>query len=329
MSKLTYKLEGYKKEITTQETENIKLFKNYIQDFFNKFSTQNINKLMSITLEDLIENSLILANPSHVSHTMRIFNKYKEYLSSNYYEFTLPLVYYFNTNSLRIMHQNLKKNYQNKTFFHYLAIIAASSEISIDDILSLLVKLDDNPLIAQELSTIFSNLSYNKMEEAHSCYKILTDINKLFLINNISPEEAQNIFNLLVKDNNRLITDIIKYLNDLFEEFNNKLKELEKSLKEKLKFNAKIDELITKLNKTQEIKNIDEIMSLCPNDTIKNIVLDYIIDNNSIYYKELISKVTLLETNTDNNLTNLFQMYNYNYALLTMSEKHLLYRTLK
>ncbi len=320
MSKLIiWQLENLKKDISNEEQQNIQTLKKSHQEFFNNYPSHNFNKLMKITFADLIKNALILHNYYDVTKTLELYNKYASYLNSK--EYLKLLLIYINEPNLKTIYNNFKEDSEKPNkYLKKIELITEQYEIEASKYFTLFNDFNNNSKMEQDLISIFKDISYDELNNILIFIIYIKTFKSFMPENLLSNKENQILFQTNIKE----INYINNFMDKISLEYTTKIKELSHELKEKLKFNTKIDDLIKELKNSQEIKNIDYLMTVCPNTAIKNLVLDYVINHNKKYYQELITKITDLETNNDSNLTNLFQIYNYDYSLLNTDEKIIL-----
>lgn len=173
--------------------------------------------------------------------------------------------------------------------------------------------------ISSEISKFSIRNNGEETKDLMLCVKYAVDL----------PDKARAILGLI----NYIDEDILKILMELaafipFIDFNkfisayqNIVKKYKSHERSRQKALNKLDELIAKLSIEGEINLIEKIIELCPNETLKSAVLDYIISHNAAYYQNLSSEYTKIKANSPESLRNLLALYGYNYDELQSNEK--------
>lgn len=91
--------------------------------------------------------------------------------------------------------------------------------------------------------------------------------------------------------------------------------------KSREKFNKNIDRLKELLDTQSEITGIDELLNLCPNDEVRNVVIDYIHEHNKRIYLSLGQEYEQFKNTNDQFLTLLFRKYGFDYERLSKEER--------
>lgn len=316
-----------------EEKRLIKELKDYFNIFYRKVSNKSVNNIIKLTDKEIILALIILRNPTKIKEIIALINKYPElFPKDNYDEIIGIIITYYKDEFLRHeIDKCLKKSLTNQIFgkrnlmnlFHYLGLPPKSCE-------KFYLFTERHPNALRELRIVFESF---EPQDNNMCILLIQTIidfkeivedednkefaaslskkgRKMFKKFIMSEEEAQAI-----KD----ATDI--YFERIDSLYNNFVREYEQKEKERKKQNKSIAELKRLLDVDGEIKNIDNILSLCWNAEIKEKVIDYILAYNKQIYIRLVEEFERTRQNSDENLTKLFNQYGFNYETLDSEER--------
>lgn len=315
------------KQINKDDDLEVKVqdFKNYFSEFFSKFTLKNIYKLADISDKDILTAAFIVCNPMNTKEVLDLINKYPILLDEEYITLISIFSLYYNDeyfkedidNCLSFNKRQRDKKI-NKLFSKYeLPRFIKSSFIEF---------LNKYPNTFDDLGVIFKNFKFElnnicvcflRAKDEFNC--IIKSVKGRELVDSL-PSEMKKIFKKeflpQIEESNNLIETANKYLDFLNTNYNKFTKECEVKEKERRRFNKNINLLINMLDTTNEIKDIDNILKLCPDAKSVSLVVDYIISHNKEIYLDLASKYDKARVNNDENLSLLFNRYGFSYDIL-------------
>ena len=311
---LITELETISTSISPDETKNLEAFKNYYQDFFKTHNITDPKALASNSFKDIIVSAFLVLYPNKTCYILDLVSKYPA-IFTNEEDFKECFLYIFKYQKYPELHR------KNNNFIGLLDITAKISLIAAKH-------KEDVEVLTKSVGYVSNN------KELYDDIKDLIPTNPSFILNAThfyeylklcsdiienSPFNYNEAKNYLIKMK-ELNFEIASFYDIIYSIHSKTIKEFDKKVKEAKKQNKKILELISNLTIDGEIKNIDHLMALCPNEDIKNKVVDYVLEHNEECYKTLVAKLESLKTNNKANLTRLFAKYNYDYNML--DEEH-------
>lgn len=325
-------LDSKHKKINQEYTNRIIDLKNYFENFFQNYPQNDINIIANMPEKEIILPLIILSNPLKLQEILKALEKYPNIFKNNEYTHLFgALTLYYNKEEVR----NLVAKCESLNPLIYIPatidlgsiLVMSGLKPSECDIPSF---FKDNPNAKKDLEIVFKDFSsefhnnggylidgirrYNESDEFEDKQAFLD-----FL-----PRERKRKYKKIVGVTNKkefLLKRIRTYYTFLNTKLQAIIKNFEKKQNEVTKYNQNIDEIKELLNTDKEIKNIDNIIKLCATDDIKEVVIDYIIAHNKKLYEELIKNYEHARHNSDENLSNLFKKYGFNYDILSYSDK--------
>ncbi len=312
-------LNNYKQDVKYKE-DNLIAFKSYFKEFLAKYDALNILMLLNNNLEETIDALVVLANFTDIKKTCTILEKYKPFMNKDikYDTFLLTFIYFINDEALQGFYITAKDINYDLT----IKIMTNLKEYAdILETIKILWQAFNIPGLKKDLTTILKDIPTSWLTNRREFIGDINEIRDAKSKLNRNDEDIRVFYETVKRNEVSALDNITKFIYFLKTESDKKSKNLATEIRSIKKNNEKIDKLIKLLSVDGEIKNIDEILNLIPNETVKPQILDYIINHNKVYYENLLQKLEELEANTDTNLKRLFAKYNYEYEVLTKGEK--------
>lgn len=330
-------LETKKIDEDKEKSELIQEIKEYFDEFYKKYPSKNLEKLCTLSDIELFATILIANNPMKIEKVLEVLTDYPELFPNGHYDALFSFVIeYFNS-------EYLFEVVNNCMSINFFKAVKGTAE------LNKFLEERKNLLKSDKIFAFFNKHSsyYDDLEDIFSDFDPdYHNIGISFLDARLNymhsgmDDESRRIYESMPRDVKRMnksevlqfnkperdyfIEAINNYFGLISRKVNEFTSEYDKSEKARKKHNKNIDELKRVLNNPNEIKDIGSILKLCPNDKIKNAVLDFINKHNKEIYLELLKEYEKTKQNTDENLSILFAKYNFNYDSYSLKDKEII-----
>ena len=321
---LFYLIEALKLEKNDEKLENIKVFKEYFQDFFRKYPARDFFKNWDISFEDLIFSLVLISNPFEAKECLKMLHKYQNIVFDFKHsdELAILLNYVNNDEFYQLVRDlNSKNIFVRISALNRFETVGQRSNISLEEIQSFLYFLHDNPTLVSDVVPFLTKISTDVWDKSYYFYTSLLAFRDVFMELEMKKSAINRTLKKMIDDQDESVMMVINYSDYLYSSYSQALKDVNKELKEINKNNKSLDELIRLLNVDGEIKNIDYLLSLCPNLNIQELVVDYVISVNQKYNDRLWEQYQDLKVNSDENIERLLEQYGYDYALYSEEER--------
>lgn len=305
--------------------ENVAAYKKYFETYFIKYPFKDYYSLSKLSYEDLIFSFILINNPYDFNKCISVLEKYKDKLfrETNLGVFLVLLNYVFDK-KFKKMVDDLVSDYSmiRDSAISYCTLLSSKIGCSINDFFSFSDLIVKKPSLVNDLRPyLFKPGLVPLFVKALNYFNSLKRIKTLFESPGLTQKAIISAIKELEKEKAVIIEDISYYGNYLYEKYNQIVRDVNKEVKRINAKNKALDELIKLLNVNGEFTNIDCILELCPNEEIKALVIDYIIENNRQYNLLLLRDYEDFKYNSDENLTRLFKEYGYQYDIYSVEEK--------
>lgn len=330
-------LEAQKIDEDKEKSELVQEIKEHFDEFYKRYPSKNLEKLCTLSDIELFATIIIANNPLKIEKVLEVLIDYPELFPDGDYCALFSFVLeYFNSEYLF----DVVNNCMSINFFKAVKGIAElnkfleerKSILKSDKIFDFFRKHSSS---LADLEDIFSDFD----PDYHNIGISFLDARLNYMRSGMY-DESRRIYESMPRDikrmskavffqfnkpeRDRFIEAINNYFGLISRKVNEFTNEYDKSEKARKKHNKNIDELKRVLNNPNEIKDIDSILKLCPNDKIKNAVLDFINKHNKEIYLELLKEYEKTKQNTDENLSILFTKYNFNYDSYSLKDKEII-----
>lgn len=327
-------LETQKIDEDKEKSELVQEIKEHFDEFYKRYPSKNLEKLCTLSDIELFATIIIANNPLKIEKVLEVLIDYPELFPDGDYSALFSFVLeYFNSEYLF----DVVNNCMSINFFKAVKGIAElnkfleerKSILKSDKIFDFFRKHSSS---LADLEDIFSDFD----PDYYNIGILFLDARFKFMHSGMY-DESRRIYESMPRDikrmskavffqfnkpeRDRFIEAINNYFGLISRKVNEFTNEYDKSEKARKKHNKNIDELKRVLNNPNEIKDIDSILKLCPNDKIKNAVLDFINKHNKEIYLELLKEYEKTKQNTDENLSILFTKYNFNYDSYSLKDR--------
>lgn len=317
-TELLYLIETLKLEKNESRLANIKVFQEYFQEFFKKYPARDFIKISEISFLDIICSLILIRNPYQAKECLCVCQQYQDIIFNfDYYSELLLLLNYVNNDSFRELVGDINsKNFLVKmNALNSFEKLCKREDFSWDKAQSFLQILHDYPNLILDVEPYLINISPDVWNNASDFYNSILAFKEVYHAIKIRKDDVDRAIKMMIQDRCSSALEVIEYIDYLYSTYCQVLKEVNKELKLIYQRNSELDELIKLLDVDGEIKGIDHLLSLCPTEHIKELVVNYIISVNQKSNEMLWEQYQDLKVNSDENFQRLFLQYGYDYAL--------------
>ncbi|MBE6153996.1 MAG: hypothetical protein E7163_00255 [Firmicutes bacterium] len=315
-----------KVDVDNEKIENINAFREYFKNFFKKYPARDFFKASEMTFEEVMTSVILINNPYKTKIIIEIIEEYSEIFVNGDYNLISALGIYYHSEDYKELIDTVifaKNEFFGKVLRNLLAF-CTDNEID-TEVTKLLCEFLKDPNTREKFEVVFKNLGFEDFKAAIDFHHFSISSKEVLLTKDaVEKRWARKNFEALLHTGDEIAILFTDYFNRLHSKYNEILGQLDRELKEINRHNKKIDDLRLLLNAEGEIKDIEKVLRLCPDEEIKVLVINYILNHNKVYYEGLIEQYNDLKRTSDESLTILFAKYNYDYLELDDSNKNII-----
>lgn len=181
---LFYLIEALKLEKNDEKLENIKVFKEYFQDFFRKYPARDFFKNWDISFEDLIFSLVLISNPFEAKECLKMLHKYQNIVFDFKHsdELAILLNYVNNDEFYQLVRDlNSKNIFVRISALNRFETVGQRSNISLEEIQSFLYFLHDNPTLVSDVVPFLTKISTDVWDKSYYFYTSLLAFRDVFM----------------------------------------------------------------------------------------------------------------------------------------------------
>lgn len=312
-------IESLKLEKDREKLKNIQEFKKYFEQFFKTYPIRNIPKLCRISFEEVIYSLILVKNPYNIIKCLKILDTYhRQLFTEEKNDRLVSFMKYLTDEAYRKLVDDYNHSFSKTSQLVWMERKGLFDLFSKKDFLDLSCFLHDNPRVVSDLRPFLIPISPNDFMRAIFFYDNI-DLVKEY--SKIDKKLLEKILKKMFKVQDEGVIAIIDYGNYLYSSYSSILNEVNKEVKRIHLVNKQLEQLMAKLNVEGAIEDIDSILSLCKDEKMQDLVVDYIISVNRKYDQDLWKQYQSLRVSNDENLEYLLQKYGYTYAFYSEQEK--------